>query len=680
MLVVGENVIDAHIGEGWYAGRLGFLGGVRNIWGDDLGLIAQLEVGGQVVVETGSEDWEWAYGRTTSSEIYDGEVYDSTVDMDSVAWLPARSAPLPKTHLISPEAPPVRRVLALEAQSIITTPSGKTIVDFGQNLVGWVRLNTEPTGGDGTVVLRHAEVLEHDELGVRPLRICKATDIIKTGGATVKNWEPTFTWHGFRYVEVTGWPDLALSDLTAVVIHSDFEQTGDFSCSHKLINRFHENAVWGARGNFVSVPTDCPQRDERLGWSGDIAVFAPTANFLFDTAGMLGDWLKDLAAEQLNDLDGVVPMVIPNTLRHLGEAMTMAIWGDVSVLTPRDLYHAFGDLRFVQDQYASMVAWLERGIKRRENGLWVEGVQLSDWLDPHAPDDDPGDSITDPMLVADAYLVHVTDAVGRMAKLLGKAAEAEQYTSRADKIRKAWRDEYMTPTGRLSADSQTAYALALFFGLHESDTARAHAADRLDYLIRKEAFKIGTGFAGTPVILHALAENHKLSLAYRMWQEKECPSLLYPVSMGATTIWERWNSMMPDGTINLGEMTSFNHYALGSVIAFLHKYTGGISLLEPGWKKILIAPQPGGTITSAQVYHVSPYGRVACDWTLEGETLRVNIEIPPNCTARVILPGTDEEVGSGQRSYTAVWVADPTWPPKVVQKRFRPEKKDEVVL
>lgn len=398
--------------------------------------------------------------------------------------------------------------------------------------------------------------------------------------------------------------------------------------------------------------------------------------------GMLGNWLDDVAVEQLdkdNKEKGVPPITVPNIL-PMGGIARFAIWGDVTVHAPNDLHAAFGDRRILEEQWESMTAWVDHGVLRAESGLWTtEQWQLGDWLDPTAPDDAPGDTHSDGTLVANCFLVRTVEILADIGLILGKS-DAKRYREEYTKLLKAFQDEYITPNGLITSDTQTTLALALHFKL-VPEKSRNHMAERLVFLIRKKLFKISTGFAGTPVILLALAETDNLGIAYRMFQEKQCPSLLYPISMGATTIWERWNSMLPDGSINAGEMTSFNHYALGSVSRFLYETTGGLSILEPGWKKALIAPRPGGTVTHASVSHVSGYGRHSCSWQVKGGKLEVQVEVPPNTTARIILPGVEEEIGSGAESYTVDWKSDSAWPPKIWSPRIpgQPAAPDEVV-
>lgn len=329
-----------------------------------------------------------------------------------------------------------------------------------------------------------------------------------------------------------------------------------------------------------------------------------------------------------------------------------------------------------------MVDWLEVGVVRDSSGLWdPQNQQLGDWLDPSAPDDVPDDTHSDPILVANCFLVHTTWLVSQIARQIGKTTEAESYHDRYLELLQAFQNEYITPSGNIMSDTHATLALALHFSLYANDIQRARAAKRLDFHVRRRAFKVYIGFAGTPVILPALASSGYIETAYRMFQEKQCPSLLYPISMGATTIWERWNSILPDGSINPGEMTSFNHYALGSVSRFLYETVGGLSPLEPGWKIALIRPQPGGSVTWCKVSHVSPYGLFRCEWRIDGGRLKLRVEVPPNASAKIVLAGREDElVGSGYREFEIPWEQSKTWPPRVLQPPpLRPQLIDEVV-
>ncbi|KAH8651107.1 bacterial alpha-L-rhamnosidase-domain-containing protein [Xylariales sp. PMI_506] len=673
LLQKGANVIGIYLGEGWYAGRIGW--GTRNLWGKRLGFFGQLEIDGEILVAS-DDQWEHLDGPVLASEIYDGEIWDS--NLEDVSWSTPTSTtavkgrasilPTPSAKLISPDVAPVRRIMELKAQELIVTPKGKKILDFGQNLTGWLRIEKDIPGQKGDeLLIRHAEVLENGELGTRPLRKAEAREIIKLGGRT-KGYEPRFTFHGFRYAEINGYEDVGLEDFTAIVISSDVRRTGAFQCSHKYINRLHENTVWSTRGNFISLPTDCPQRDERLGWTGDIQVFAPTANFLFDTSAFLGSWLQDLAVEQANN-NGIPPVIIPAIPmggEYRQEKRPMAVWADAAVITPWDLYTSFGDTAALERQWESITAWLDRGVPRDPSGFYnTESPQYADWLDPRSPPELPGHCPTDPFLVANAYLVHTTKLAAVIARVLGKSKAAQKYDDEADKLLKLFQNDYISPSGRAVCDTQTAYALLLSFGLFD-DKHLEVASRRLAYLTKWESFQITTGFAGTPLILHALADNGMLNLAYRMLQARDDPSWLYPVRMGATTIWERWNSMLPDGSINPGQMTSFNHYALGSVCSFLHKTVGGLSSVDPGWKTALVKPLPGGTVTSADTSFDSPYGPYEVSWKVADGRMITKVAVPPNGQARVVVGSVDVVTGSGQHSFDTKWEEDLEWPPEPI--------------
>ncbi len=556
--------------------------------------------------------------------------------------------------LVAPTAPPVRVVEDVAPVAVLTSPTGRRILDFGQNLVGVVRLRGTGAAGD-TVTLRTAEVLQDGELYTRPLRDALSTDRYTFAGRDGgEQWQPRFTFHGFRYVEVTGWPgdidaDAAAGAFTARVLHTDLERTGWFSSSDPLLDQLHENIVWGMRGNFVDVPTDCPQRDERLGWTGDIQVFAPTASYLFDCSGMLTGWLRDLAAEQLPD--GTVPWFVP-----VIPADTMwtpqrpgAAWGDAATVVPWTLYERFGDSGVLRDQYDSARRWVDlvadlAGPSR----LWDSGYQLGDWLDPAAPPQDPADARTDRYLVATAYFAHSARLVARMAEVLGYAADAGRYAVLADEVVAAFRTAYVREDGTMTSDAQTAYALALRFDLLP-DHLRAPAAQRLAELVRQDGNRIATGFVGTPLVTDALSANDQLDTAYDLLLERECPSWLYQVTMGATTVWERWDSMLPDGTVNPGTMTSFNHYALGAVADWLHRVVAGLAPEDPGYSRIRFAPRPGGGLTAASARHRTPYGEAAISWTLSDGALRVEVEVPVGASAVLDLPGGEaEEIGHGR--------------------------------
>jgi alpha-L-rhamnosidase len=662
LLREGRNAIGVMLGDGWYRGRLGFGGGRRNIYGDRLGLLAQLEIdyaGGATERIVTDETWRAARGPILSSDIYDGETYHARLerpgwsrpDYDDGDWAGVRLLDRDLSTLIAPSGPPVRRTGFIAPVGITTSPSGRTIVDFGQNLVGRLRLTVSGKPGQ-TITLRHAEVLENGELCTRPLRTALATDRYILRSEEVESWEPRFTFHGFRYAEVEGWPgELRAEDIQAVVCHSDMERTGWFECSDPLINRLHENVVWSIRGNFLSIPTDCPQRDERLGWTGDIQVFAPTACFLYDAAGFLTSWLADLAAEQA--ATGGVPLVVPRVVE--GISIPVAGWGDAAVIVPWVLYQRYGDVGVLAAQFDSMRAWVDLVAKTADGYLWKRGLQLGDWLDPAAPPNRPAAARTNPYVIATAYFARSAALLGQAAGILGRAEEEAHYLQLAARVRTAFDAEYVTSTGRVMSDSETAYALALQFALLPRTEQRQHAGKRLATLVRESGYHISTGFIGTPLICDALCSVGEYNTAYRLLNQRECPSWLYPVTMGATTIWERWDSLRPDGSVNPDQMTSFNHYALGAVADWLHRTVAGIVPGTPGYRQLSIQPHPVGGLTSARARHLTPYGMAESSWQIKEEQIKVEVVVPPNTTATVTLPGSDMppiEVGPGTHHWS----------------------------
>ncbi|KAH8779964.1 bacterial alpha-L-rhamnosidase-domain-containing protein [Diaporthe sp. PMI_573] len=645
----GSNAIGVTIGEGWWAGRFG-LNSRRNTWGDTLGVQALLVVtsndGSTFTVKTdANSDWHaTAESPVISSDIYDGEVYDfaeekpdwSTANFNDSSWLGVKELPALQGRLTSPDGPPMRKLLELEPQSVSTTASGKTVVDFGQNLVGW--LNISVSGPAGTnITFRHAEVLLlNGDIATEPLRSAKQTDsVILSGNATV-SWEPHFTYHGFRYVEVTGWPTdstpLDASSIRAEVVFSDMERTGYFESSHDLLNKFHENVIWSMRGNFLGVPTDCPQRDERLGWTGDAHAFAPTSNYLYDASGFWRAWLRDLWSETNADPLKASPEFSPTN--------------DPEVKS---------DTGMLEEQYEGARTWIDQGIPRNEVGLWNRSTwQYGDWLDPKAPEAEADLATTHKFLVADAYLIQMTRLLSNMGAVLGKNAESESYASNRLELVSAFHDAWIKPYDLIANVTQTALALGIRFDIFDSDTV-PRAVETLNSVIANNSYLVGTGFAGTQQLGFALTSVNLTSTFYNMLLQTEVPSWLYQVVKGGTTTWERWDSLLPNGTINGSGMTSFNHYAFGSVADWIHQKIGGLAPATPGWKVVQVAPEPGGGITTADASYLSHYGKISASWRVgpDGRGFDLEVVVPPNSQAEVTLPGSKETatVGSGKHTF-----------------------------
>ncbi|KAJ5382094.1 Bacterial alpha-L-rhamnosidase [Penicillium concentricum] len=674
LLEFDHNMLHVTVAPGWHCGRLGWGSGKTNIYSSDLGVIALLRVdyeNGDISMLGTDRKWQWGYGPTISAELYDGEVFDASQSLSPLTqWGSVDCKPI-GDRLEAPDGPPIKRTQEVHPIAILTSPSGQRIIDMGQNMVGWLRIKVIGGATGHRIQLQFAEALEDGECALRTLRNAKARDtVIMTEQGTLE-WEPEFTYHGFRYVGVDGWPGvLTIDSVKGIVVHTDMKRTGSFSCSNPLLNKLHENIVWSMRGNFVGIPTDCPQRDERLGWTGDINVFADAGNFLYRIGGTLKTWLDDLKYEQ-QEAKGIVPLVIPNVIDGFDQD-AHAIWGDVAVMLPWSLYRATGDTQMLARQYSSMKAWLDV-IPRRENQLWdyISDWKLGDWLDPAAPADDCGKATTNPSFVSDAFLAHVTTLMKNISEILKEPQDAQKYSKDSEEIHSAFAHEYITPAGLVANSTQTAFALAIQFNLLPSEKQQSHAAQYLSKIIREVyRYKIGTGFAGTPYIGHALSKVGLSDIFYRMLLCRKNPSWLYPVTMGATTVWERWDSMLPDGSINSGDMTSFNHYALGSVASWMHSVILGFRIEEAGWKKIKIEPIPGGGLRWASGEYLSGFGLYRVRWlVVEGpekqhERLWVEVQVPPNTSADVKLPNSEEwnHIGSGSYSWTVPFQST-QWPP-----------------
>ncbi|WP_147918064.1 alpha-L-rhamnosidase [Ruania zhangjianzhongii] len=660
MLTTGGNALGIRLAGGWFTEEYGFHGQARRVYGDQPAAAAQIHIaytdGTEDLITTGAHWRGAALGKVERSGIYQGERIDARralpgwdepgfEDSDWSAVAVREVATVPEAAV----AEPVRRTQELPVREVITTPAGRTVLDFGQNLVGWLRLRVRGPRGQ-EIVVRHAEVLEHGELGVRPLRHARATDeFVLSGGEDL--FEPEFTFHGFRYAEIDGWPgECDPAAVTAVVVGSDMRRTGWFECSEPMVNRLHENVVWGMRGNFLSIPTDCPQRDERMGWTGDIQVFSPTAATLFDADAFLAAWLKDVAAEQAA-AGGVCGFVVPQVLPDGDQPA--AAWGDAATVVPTVLFERFADRRALADQYPSMRAWVDVLLELAgEEKLWEGMFQYGDWLDPDAPADRPGAAKVDSDIVASAHLVRSTRLVARAAAELGHDQDADRYGALAEEARGAWVRAYTTSEGRIVSDAQTAYAMAIAYELVDAEL-RTVMGHRLAQLVRESGYRMGTGFVGTPIIADALTTTGHPEVAGALLLQTDVPSWLYAVTMGATTIWERWDSMLPDGTINPGEMTSFNHYAFGAVADWLYRRLAGLGPDTPGYQRLRIAPVPISGLSSANARHETPYGPAEAGWQASDGQIRIHAVLPPNTTAVVELPGEDIiQVGSGRHEWS----------------------------
>ncbi|WP_431215663.1 family 78 glycoside hydrolase catalytic domain [Puia sp. P3] len=648
MVRPGKNAIGAMLGNGWYKGYIGF-NWQHNYYGKDRSLLLQLVIhykDGRVQVFGTDPNWRWAQSEILSSEIYGGETIDhrqerrgwSSPDYDASAWTAVTTESFPFDNLVTTVNEPVKEQETFRAKRSWTTPAGEQVIDFGQNLTGWVRIKIRGKAGD-SVRISHAEVLDKKgNFYTENLRKAKAQDLYILKGGEEEEFQPHFTWHGFRYIRIEGIggainPD----DFTAVALYSDMAPTGNFVCSNPLINQLQHNIQWGQRGNFLDVPTDCPQRDERLGWTGDAQVFSRTAAFNRGVENFFAKWLKDVAADQTTD--GAVPFVIPNVLGRGASAG----WADVATIVPWNMYLAYDDRRVLEEQYSSMKGWVDYMREQSRGDLWNTGFHFGDWLFYRPFDDNDGKAaVTDKYLIAQCFYAGSTQLLIKAASVIGKTADSVEYSRLLQKIKDAFVREYMTPGGRLVSGTQTAYVLALQFDMLP-ESLRKQAAERLVQNIKDYDYHLTTGFLGTPYLCHVLSRYGYTSVAYRLLLQDSYPSWLYPVKMGATTIWERWDGMRPDSTFETPDMNSFNHYAYGAIGDWMYRVVAGIDTYEDGagYRHSRIGPHPGGSLSYAGADLQTGYGLLSSHWRQEKEGLFIDLTIPANTSSTFYIPAPE---------------------------------------
>ena len=652
MLKNGNNAIGVTMGSGWYRGVFTFVNN-RNIYGADIALLLQLDItyaDGTSESIVSNENWKSSTGAIRSSEIYAGEFIDARLenkgwtlpDYNDSAWTGVKTIALPKNTLMATYNEPVRKHETFKPVKIFKTPKGDQVIDFGQNLVGWVVANLEGTRGD-KITISHAEVLDKEgNFYTKSLRAAKAQDTYILNGNETETFEPHFTWHGFRFIKIEGYSgEIKPEDFTAVALYSDMKKTGSFTSSNPLVNQLQHNIEWGLRGNFLDVPTDCPQRDERLGWTGDAQVFSRTATFLRGANNFFTKWMKDVALDQFPD--GSVPHVIPNTLADHEKGSTG--WADVATIIPWNMYLVYGDPRILEDQYPSMKAWVDYMQSQSNGYLWNKGSHFGDWLFYSINDDRAGDSaITDKYFIAQCFYAHSIQLLINAANVLGKTNDVATYSSLLGKVKEAFVQEYVTRNGATISNTQTSYVLSLQFDMLP-EALRQQAADRLVTNIQKYNNHLTTGFLGTPYLCHVLSRFGYSNIAYKLLLQETYPSWLYPVTKGATTIWERWDGIKPDGSFQTADMNSFNHYAYGAIGDWMYRVIAGIDIEEDGvgYKKIRIRPEPGGKLTNAAATYETPYGKLNVEWKTVGQKLTLETEIPVNTTATIYIPASNSE-------------------------------------
>ncbi len=672
LLAEGANCIASMVGCGWYKGVIGWELN-NNHYGEKSAFFCQLEletVSGKKITLGSDLSWKWHEGPILFSEFYDGEHYDARKEIpgwnkpnfDDSAWKPVGDVIHSYATLTPQEGVPIRVIEEIAAKVLIITPEGDTVIDFGQNLTGWVQFSARGKAGD-KVVLRHAEILDaKGNFYTENLRAAKQmVSYTLKGDRKGETFHPHFSFQGFRYIALDAYPGpVDLNDFTALVIHSKMEKTGTFSCSNPLLNQLQHNIRWGLKGNFLDVPTDCPQRDERLGWTGDAQIFVSTACFLKNTHSFFTKWLRDLEAEQRDD--GAVSNVVPNIIRDqgviegvVGSPFGSSAWGDAATIIPWTLYRYYGDLGVLRQQYSSMERWV--GFIQREatDGLiWEKTFSFGDWV---ALDAKPGSFLgsTPIGLISTSFYALSTQILAKSAKLLGKDSEAQKYAKLYEQVRAAFTKKFMGKDNRPISRTQTSCILPLVFDLLEDDQ-KGPTVDLLCELLDEQDGHLSTGFVGTPFICKALSDNGKLKEAYDLLLKQDYPSWLYQVTQGATTIWEHWDGLKPDGSMWNPSMNSFNHYAYGAIGQWLYTVVAGLNIDEeqPGFKHTIIRPRIGGGLSFAQASHLSPYGEISSRWEVAGNKVILTVNIPANATATVILEGSEGVVSSEDVDVTVV--------------------------
>lgn len=661
LLHPGTNRAGAMLGAGWYKGVMG-LTRARNNYGDRTAFSMQLTLqydDGTTEIVTTDASWQGTTAPVTFSEIYHGEEYDAALELpgwaDAAApdaapagrWHGVETVTYPAAQLYAQAAGKVSVRNRLPAQRIFTTPAGETVVDFGQNMAGRVEITA--TGGPGDVAeLRCFEELDADGnaylANLRKARTIMRYKFAQPGTVT---WHPQFTYMGFRYALVVQWPGTPRAEnFTAYTLHTAMEPAGQFQCSEPLVNGLHHNITWGLKSNFLDVPTDCPQRDERLGWTGDAQIFSETACWLADTWTFYTKWLTDLVADQLPD--GGVTDVVPNIEEHHTEGnwlmrtspYGMSGWADAATIIPWVVYKMYGDASILRNQYASMCRWVDFMTAHTRDDLFTFMTQLGDWV---ALDAEPGSffGATPTALTSQAYYALSARILALTASVLDKAADTEKYTAVYKNAKDAFIKNFFDAEGTLTAQTQTAHILALRFDL-TPEKWRAKTVQRLLQLLDERGGHLATGFLGTPYFCAALSENDCLKQAYDLLLKKDFPGWLYQVVQGATTVWEHWDGRRPDGTMWSAGMNSFNHYAYGAVGAWLYSTVLGLGQQAgtAGFTAARLAPRPGDGLNWAEGWHETPLGRYALRWEKDAGKTNVTFSVPANAEAELVLePG-----------------------------------------
>ena len=654
----GKNAIGVMLGNGWYKGRFGFVEHMDRLYGDTFRMLLELHVtyaDGETEIICSDTDWLCAESPVLQSSIYDGEVWDARKELPGWAdaaceedgFVLAVLADEPAGVLTPRLSLPVKIMETIAPVELIRTNAGEQVLDFGQNMTGWVEFTCEEPEGT-KVCFQFGEILQEGNFYNENLRTAKQEFCYISNGekAYVR---PHFTFYGFRYMKITGMSDIVPENFRGCVIYSQMEQTGRIVTDNGKINRLFENALWGQKGNFLDVPTDCPQRDERMGWTGDAQVFAATASYNMYTPAFYRKYLYDMKLEQ-DTLGGGVPHVVPDILGQIdrilhandqttdnvsvNSACNSCAWADAATIIPWTMYKMYGDAAMLASQYGGMKAWTDyiRSVDVEKCGgryLWTDGFHFADWLALDNYHKDSSFGATDPYYVASVYYYYSASLTAKAAGVLGKTEDKAYYENLAEHVKAAIQKEYFTETGRIAVDTQTALALALFFHLEPADATGRLVKDLLRKL-EEEEMHLTTGFVGTAFLCAALAENGLADAAYTLLLNEDYPSWLYEVNMGATTVWERWNSVLPDGRISDTGMNSLNHYSYGAIVEWMYRYMCGVNVCEdaPGFCRFLVKPYVDGRFEWVRMEYESAKGRIKSGWKKSAECYLFEVEVP----------------------------------------------------
>lgn len=660
LLCEGENAIGAKLGNGWYKGRFGFIDKLTELYGDQFGLLCELHItleDGSYIVVASDESWLCHPSPILESSIYDGEVYDARKEIEDWSTIRCNTVDFVKAvefepvcgNLMERLSPPVVITQRLTPLTLLHTPAGELVIDFGQVLTGWVEFKCDIPLGE-RIYLQFGELLQNDNFYNENLRTAKQEYIYYSNGkpAVVR---PHFTFYGFRYVKVTGLKEINLKDFEACVIHSGLDFTGKLKTSNAKVNRLIENALWSQRDNFLDVPTDCPQRDERMGWTGDAQVFAATASFNMYTPAFYKKYLYDMLLEQKTH-NGSVPHVVPDILER---CMVLSgnkdaiqhgscAWGDAATVIPWTMYLFYGDKNLLRSQFENMTLWVdfikEQDVQSGGTRLWKTGFHFADWLALDNLDKSTSFGGTDCYYIASAYYYYSAYLTAKAARVLGEDKKAGYYEQLANEVKQAIQKEYFTSSGRIAVDTQTAMVLALYMDFVPEEH-KARLVSDLKKKLEDNKIHLTTGFVGTYYLCQVLSEHGLQDYAYTLLLNEDFPSWLYEVNMGATTIWERWNSVLENGLVSDTGMNSMNHYAYGSIVEWMYRYMCGINPVDraPGFKEVMIKPQFDARFEWAEAEYQSAAGTYKSSWRKTEQGVAYHITVPFDAKAHFVLSG-----------------------------------------